>query len=66
MARTSRQSGTARIRTEKHPTPDIAPPPEPEGEVLSEILQLAEDSARRSMDKVRPQMEKAIRGVYDK
>ena len=66
MARTSRQSRAARIRAEKHPTPEIVTPPEPEGEVLSEIRQLAEDSACRSMDKVRPKMEKAIRALFDK
>ena len=66
MARTLRQLRTARIRMEKHPTPDIVTPPEPEGEVLAEILQMAEDSARRNMDKVRPQMEKAIRAVLEK
>ena len=66
MAQTSRQLKTARIRTEKHPTPDIVTPPEPEGEVLAEILQMAEDSARRNMDKIRPQMEKAIRAVFEK
>ena len=48
---------------QKHPTPDIVTPPEPHGEELAEILQMAEDSARRSMDKVRPQMERSIRAV---
>ena len=66
MAQTSRQLKTARIRTEKHPTPDIVTPPEPEGELLAVILQMAEDSARRNMDKIRPQMEKAIRAVFEK
>ena len=51
-AQTSRQLKTARIRTEKHPTPDIVTPPEPDGEALAEILQMAEDSARRNVDKV--------------
>ena len=66
MARTSRQLKTARMRNEKHPDADIVNPPEPEGEVLAEILQMAEDSARRNVDKVRPQMERAIRAVFDK
>ncbi len=56
---------TARVHKEKHPTPDIATPPEPKGEELAEILQMAEDSARRSMDKVRPSMEKAIREALE-
>ena len=54
------------MRKEKHPTPDIVTPPEPEGEELADILQMAEDSARRSMDKVRPQMERAIRAALKK
>ena len=66
MARTSRQLETVRVQRKKHPTPDIVTPREPEGEVLAEILQMAEDSDRRSMDKVRPQMEKAIRAVFEK
>ena len=66
MPRTSRQSRTARIRTERHPMPDIVTPREPDGEELAEILQMAEDSARRNMDKIRPQMEKAIRDVFEK
>ena len=53
------------MHREKHPTPDIVTPPEPEGEVLAEILQMAEDSARRSMDKVRPSMERAIRDALE-
>ena len=65
MARISRQLKKARMHREKHPTPDIVTPPEPEGEVLAEILQMAEDSARRSMDKVRPSMEKAIREALE-
>ena len=66
MARTSRQLETVRVQRKKHPTPDIVTPREPEGEELAEILQMAEDSARRSMDKIRPQMEKAIRAVFEK
>ena len=66
MAQTSRQLKTARIRTEKHPKPDIVTPREPEGELLAEILQMAEDSAHRNMDKIRSQMEKAIRAVFEK
>ena len=66
MARTSRQLETVRVQRKKHPTPDIVTPREPEGEELAEILQMAEDSARRSMDKVRPQMEKAIRALFEK
>ena len=66
MARTSRQLETVRVQRKKHPTPDIVTPREPEGEELAEILQMAEDSARRSMDKIRPQMERAIRAVFDK
>ena len=52
--------------SERLPMPDIVTPREPNGEELAEILQMAEDSARRNMDKIRPQMEKAIRGVFDK
>ena len=48
------------------PRAEIVTPPEPEGEVLKEILQMAEESARRSMDNVRPQMARAIRGVFEK
>ena len=66
MARTSRQLETVRVQRKKHPTPDIVTPREPEGEELAEILQMAEDSARRSMDKIRPQMERAIRAVFEK
>lgn len=66
MALTSHRSKTARKREAKHPNRDVVTPREPEGEELAEILQMAEDSARRSMDKVRPQMERAIRAVFDK
>ena len=66
MARTSRQLEAVRVQRKKHPTPDIVTPREPEGEELAEILQMAEDSARRSMDKVRPQMERAIRALFEK
>ena len=66
MDRKSRDTTRARARHEKHPAPDIVTPPEPEGEVLKEILQMAEESARRSMDNVRPQMARAIRGVFEK
>ena len=66
MAQTSRQLETVRVQRKKHPTPDIVTPREPEGEELAEILQMAEDSARRCMDKVRPQMEKAIRALFEK
>ena len=66
MDRKSRDTTMARVRHEKHPVPDIVTPPEPEGEVLAEILQMAEDSARRSMDRVRPKMERAIRAALEK
>lgn len=65
MARASRQMKTVRVHSERHPTPDIVTPREPDGEELAEILQMAEDSARRSMDKVRPSMDRAIREALE-
>lgn len=65
MALTSHRSTTVRKREAKHPKRDIVTPREPDGEELAEILQLAEDSARRSMDKVRPSMERAIRQALE-
>ena len=67
MARTPHhQSKNARKHEVKPPKRDVVTSHEPVGEELAEILQLAEDSARRSMDKVRPQMERTIRAVFDK
>ncbi len=65
MALTSHLSKTARKREAKRPKRDKVTPPEPSGEELAEILQMAEDSARRSMDRVRPSLEKAIREALE-
>ena len=68
MSKISSELKTARRHKAKHPSaeatpPDIATPPEPQSEVLADILQMAEESGRRSMQKVRPRMERAIRAA---
>ncbi|MDE3260000.1 MAG: hypothetical protein OYM47_19375 [Gemmatimonadota bacterium] len=65
MALRSQRSKTARKREVKPPKRDIVTPREPDGEELAEMLQMAEDSARRSMDKVRPSMDRAIRQALE-
>ena len=50
----------------KHPLADIETPPEPQSEVLADILRMAEESGRQSMHKVRPRMERAIRAALKK
>ena len=64
MSKISRGLKTARIHKTKHPSADIVTPPEPQSEELADILQMAEESGRRSMQKVRPRMERAIRAAF--
>lgn len=53
----------------KQPSADTVAPhdreilPKPQSEELADILQMAEASGRRTMEKVRPRMEKAIRAA---
>ena len=68
MSKISSELKMARRHKAKHPSaeaisPDIATPPEPQSAVLADILQMAEESGRRSMQKVRPRMERAIRAA---
>ena len=72
MSKIARELKTAQMHKAKHPsaniatppTPlDIATPPEPQSEELADILQMAEESGRRSMQRVRPKMERAIRAA---
>lgn len=61
MSKISRELKMTRMHKAKHPSADIAPPSEPQSEVLANILQMAEESGRRNMQKIRPRMERAIR-----
>ena len=63
MPKISHELKTARIHKAKHPSADIVIPSKPQSEDLTDILQMAEESGRRSMQKVRPRMEKAIRAA---
>ena len=69
MSKISRELKTARMHKAKHPSadivvpPDRAIPPEPQSEELADILQMAEESGRRTIQKVRPRMERAIRSA---
>ena len=69
MSKISRELKMTRMHKAKHPsadivTPlDIAPSSEPQSEVLADILQMAEESGRRNMQKIRPRMERAIRSA---
>ena len=69
MSKILREQKTMRAHEAKHPSadiptpPDISTPPESQGEVLADILQMAEESGRRSMKKIRPRMERAIRAA---
>jgi hypothetical protein len=65
MSKISRELKTTRMHKERHPSADIATPSEPQSEMLADILQMAEESGRRSMQKVRPRMEKAVRSALE-
>ena len=65
MARPSTKARRARTRQEEQapsPTPTSVLPPD----VLEEIHRLAQESSRKAMEKVRPQVEKAIRDALKK